>query len=293
MVVIDNYSVRLVHAETKEPFKEHSGPDGKVYTEVEPDVEYFIQVAVVGTMDEVFLFDYFVDGQELSYNTACELGDGYQYCGILSIEKGISKMQALCFRRPPRNLLIQNQDTNDDTTHAWMGEIQVDVSKAMEGEMLPIEQVPADTVDVEAVDAGGITENKVLRSGQGSYSHVQEAPSEAPHYGTGEFLQTITIHYCTAVGLIHVGVLPKPDLWTFARMNKPYDNKRTNDNTLLYNNTIQPKRIKSGGLVDGDSVLEEPKEYDLFDLTELPDDDDDDSNQEADGNVPFPVTPPH
>lgn len=41
MVVPDGISIRLVDAVTKIPFQEHEGPNGKFYTEVEPDVQYF------------------------------------------------------------------------------------------------------------------------------------------------------------------------------------------------------------------------------------------------------------
>jgi hypothetical protein len=33
-----------------------------------------------------------------------------------------------------------------------------------------------------------------------------------------ELIAVINLHYCSAVGLIHVGVLPKPDIYTYHRM---------------------------------------------------------------------------
>jgi hypothetical protein len=43
MVQVGDFSVHLVDAETKTPFKEHV-KDGKTYAEVEPDIDYFIAV---------------------------------------------------------------------------------------------------------------------------------------------------------------------------------------------------------------------------------------------------------
>ena len=42
---IDGFTVELVNAETKRPFKEHQIPDGRIYIEVEPDAGYFIRLA--------------------------------------------------------------------------------------------------------------------------------------------------------------------------------------------------------------------------------------------------------
>ena len=68
MVVAGNYSVRLVNAETKEAFKEHKAPDGKIYAEIEPGVDYFIEIEVVGgDPGHVSYWNSTVDGKEFSY----------------------------------------------------------------------------------------------------------------------------------------------------------------------------------------------------------------------------------
>ncbi|CAB9515923.1 expressed unknown protein [Seminavis robusta] len=280
MVVVGNVSACLVNAETKEPFKEHRGPDGNVYAEVEPDMEYFIEIAVVGIPNKAFDFGFVVDGKRLSYQQPCELKHGRQHCGIVSVENGTRVNQALCFRQPKRD--TQNLDPY---SQALVGEIQVDVFDAISVGLQAPSDIQASTIDVAAVDAG-IGEDKILRSGQGSIEQVTHHPAMALTYASGQFLQTITIHYCTAMGLIHAGVLPKPDIWTFARMGMK---KRPISHDIL---KIQPKRIKSGGLFVGDSLLEEPKEFDFFDLTHLQDEDDKD-NSASDADFHHPVTPPH
>ena len=40
---VSDFTVELVAADTKQPFKEHMSPDGQVYAEVEPDVDYFME----------------------------------------------------------------------------------------------------------------------------------------------------------------------------------------------------------------------------------------------------------
>ena len=32
---------------------------------------------------------------------------------------------------------------------------------------------------------------------------------------------TVTLNYCAALGLMEVGVLPKPDMWEYHRMKNP------------------------------------------------------------------------
>ena len=44
MVRVGHFTVNLVRADTKEVFKEHTGPDNNTYAEVEPGVDYFIRV---------------------------------------------------------------------------------------------------------------------------------------------------------------------------------------------------------------------------------------------------------
>ena len=65
MVQIGEFSVRLVDAETKISFKEHTAPDGKTYAEVEPNQEYFI--AVKQRSGEKVVFEFEVDGNDLGY----------------------------------------------------------------------------------------------------------------------------------------------------------------------------------------------------------------------------------
>eukprot|EP00957_Ditylum_brightwellii_P023484 1772066-Ditylum_brightwellii.AAC.1 len=83
-------------------------------------------------------------------------------------------------------------------------------------------------------------------------------------YEKGEIMEEFGLFYCTTVGLIYAGVLPKPPLWDHARMLKPFDPKTSTGGKEL---DIQPEIIVHEG-VDG---IIERKEYELFDLTQLSD----------------------
>eukprot|EP00984_Skeletonema_dohrnii_P020168 scaffold9754_cov97-Skeletonema_dohrnii-CCMP3373.AAC.1 len=65
MVKVGDFTVELVAADTKEAFKAHTAPDGQVYAEVEPDMDYFISVKCDKGGVMTFIF---VDGVDLGYH---------------------------------------------------------------------------------------------------------------------------------------------------------------------------------------------------------------------------------
>jgi hypothetical protein len=52
---------------------------------------------------------------------------------------------------------------------------------------------------------------KMFRSSQGESTITKHKPIRTT-YRTGQLMDTITLNYCSALGLIAVGVLPKPPL---------------------------------------------------------------------------------
>jgi hypothetical protein len=127
MVVVGNFSVRLVHADTKEPFKEHMGPDGKIYTEAEPGADYFIETEVVGgDPNKHSCWTYTVDGKGLGYYTWLNMSDGKDYIGIWSCLDGIAKDLALSFQRPS---IVGSESSTVNGTLA--GSVKVEVSEAI------------------------------------------------------------------------------------------------------------------------------------------------------------------
>ena len=76
MVVYRGFSVQLVDAETKEPFKEFS-KDNKHYAEVEPGAEYFIRLQrVAGGTSSIVRSSFTVDGVDLGYHLNHNLVEG-------------------------------------------------------------------------------------------------------------------------------------------------------------------------------------------------------------------------
>ncbi len=106
------------------------------------------------------------------------------------------------------------------------------------------------------------------------------------HYKPGSLLQSITLQYCTTVGLIQVGVLPKPESWEYHRLRHPADKSKA----ATRGADIEPELMKlQTRNPNGDLVQE--RTYELFDLTHLEDNegeyDDDDDNDDGDDDEDF------
>lgn len=95
----------------------------------------------------------------------------------------------------------------------------------------------------------------------------------ATRYHRGRSLESITVNYCTALGLIQAGVLPKPNNpWDEHRMVNPL--KRGNSSNRHAVN-VELKRIKYGVIMeDGSELATASKECDFLDLSGAPSDDD-------------------
>jgi len=79
-----SFTVELVNALTKEPFIEHSGSDGKIYVEVEPEADYFIKISSsVDPKVQKLVVGIEIDGNDIGYDTYlhpyknCTLWEGY------------------------------------------------------------------------------------------------------------------------------------------------------------------------------------------------------------------------
>ena len=101
MVVTDGISIRLVDAVTKIPFQEHEGPNGKFYTEVEPDVQYFVEMNIVGGDADRLVMDAYVDGKRVPTHVTVRRNGGRYLLGINAEQADGSKTKtAFCFRTP-------------------------------------------------------------------------------------------------------------------------------------------------------------------------------------------------
>jgi hypothetical protein len=78
----------------------------------------------------------------------------------------------------------------------------------------------------------------------------------------GELLHSVTLKYCTVVGLIQAGLLPKPPLWEFQRLLYP------REESPLAAGFVPP--APQSYIVAGNKELGiEERQYDLYDLTSL------------------------
>jgi hypothetical protein len=86
----------------------------------------------------------------------------------------------------------------------------------------------------------------------------------------GRLLDVITLHYCSAVGLMNVGVLAKPDIYTWHRMNT-----KKRQISAVNIPIVTPKRIRKSSTVtvNGRELSNIEDFSDLYDLSELPSDD--------------------
>jgi len=256
MVQQGDFTVQLVDAETKVPFKEHY-KDDKVYVEVEPDIDYFISMKKTGKSDPGCSKCYFgIDNRNLGYyrryNNEC-VYDSPSFCGLLQYENGVSTHNALKFVKPPIN------DDGSSTSRLLMGKIELKVYEGIfDGYKQPRNSSrsscdswkDAPTLESKKTKA---TEKKILRSVEGSIKLSKSVDSMGIRYRTGRLLDTIVLNYCAAVGLIEVGVLQKPsDVWGYQRMLCPLKSK---DSLPV----AASKKIRTQTTVSGSA--------ELFDLT--------------------------
>ena len=213
MVVRSGFEVQLVDAKTKLPFKEHE-KDGKIYVEAEPDAEYFIAIRRIDAPGIPVIQSYFyVDGTSLGYHsnhTKVEMTPSYK--GIFSRTNGISKTISLKFSKPK---LAKDRDGY----RGGMGKVEV---KIYEGVFKGMKTHFSDiSSDFESAVAGaanaGDGKKKFLLSTKGTTTtgkiEVDKASGVSkPHasYKAGHLIDSIVLFYCSALGMIEVGVLGKP-----------------------------------------------------------------------------------
>lgn len=222
MVQMYDFDLRLVSAEeTKTQFKEHEKA-GKVYVEVEPGAEYFISMQKIRVSTTDLYCKFSVDGKDLGYY--CPLGAASvnskpSLHGVFSRVNGVTSDKALMFVKA-----MFSRDATISNGGPAMGQVKLDVYQAVyQGQTHAISNYSssfsAATIDP---NQSAMAKKKGLRSGEGK-SVITKTTSSAIQnsYAQGAFLYSITLNYCAAVGLIHVGVLPKPPLWAYHRMLHP------------------------------------------------------------------------
>jgi hypothetical protein len=264
MVQHGDFKIELVYADTKMPFKEHI-KDGKIYVEVEPDVEYFISIQQTGaSRGGTTIMQYFVDEQFLGYQDTYPYLQCEQvpfYGGVCTMTNSVSIMTALKFTKPR----ISADGTNVKRG-LLMGKVEVDMydgtSDGFEEDQRSNFSSSFSAVDLDLdldQDQSGYAKKKSLRSGEGETTVSDNCSGKMSTYKLGALLDTVTLNYCAAPGLIEVGVLEKPGAWTHHRMKRPAELDQGAPR-------VRPKRIPDPGISG-------PKTVELFDLSAVGSDD--------------------
>ncbi|GKY99190.1 hypothetical protein MPSEU_000874400 [Mayamaea pseudoterrestris] len=237
MVVRSGFEVQLVNAVSKVSFKEHD-KDGETYVEVEPDVDYFVAIRRInaGPLMVAYII---VDGNNLGYKI-CYLEykqvitsePAYWYTGIWSRIDGEEKRSALRFVKP--------NWTKEDTGYKELtGYVEVALYEGVANDAKSVEPTNCISkfkpnlmmkVNFEC-ECACMSKKKYLLSAPGSTTPPAPVKSGAKgnenggtystSYTPGALIDRIKLHYCTAVGLTEVGILPKPPLWEYQRLTHP------------------------------------------------------------------------
>lgn len=199
MVKVGGVTVELVAADTKEPFKEHVAPDGQIYAEVEPDMDYYISVSsnIRGVK-----FDFLVDGVDLGYSS---IKLKSRYYGHRERKDGKETMTALHFNK--------TREAQHVAPDMLTGKVEVKVYEL--GTKYYTQCAMDDFVSASLTAESTLGGKKCIKSttsGSHSFerSSVKRKGDLVRRYKTGRHICTITINYCSALGLIYHKILPPP-----------------------------------------------------------------------------------
>ena len=279
MVVVNNFKFQIVSTEddNKTPFKEwESKTNLKTYVEVEPDAEYFLSVEMVQASSTSLLCVYYVDGKCLGYYDAFPANRklGPIFRGIFSRSNStVTTMKALKFVKASFHSSNKEDRVGfGSEIGAGMGIIEMKVYQAIENgytstgnEKSFASSFTTSSIDIE--DGAVVTMKKNLRTGEGNKSVVTKASNmNRLNYLKGPQLYTIPLNYCATLGLISVGILPKPPAWVHARMLHP--SKLTAE---------EKQRVEKGIT----NVSQNERGKDVLELNDSDDSDNDDSDSDT------------
>lgn len=282
MVAVEGgFKIELVEANTKTSYKEHYS-DGKVFVEVEPNAEYFVSIQRVEKAKCPLGITFTIDGKNLGwlcwYRNINIPSPIPRYIGLFERKNGIALSRALKFVTPTILNGLPNNNHNDKkrTNDPMIGEVRVDIYEENVNERRIEENSNSELVpdlitkmdEAPAVISGDVVKSKktVITSVAGT-SEQMEKVEAVPKGSTGKLLQSVTLYYGTVVGLIHVGVIPKPEnIYEAFKLENP--SKRQMSELL-----VEPKRLKFTKTVqseDGKDVVVEEYYKESFDLSQLP-----------------------
>jgi hypothetical protein len=215
MVRVGSFSVELINAETMQMFQEHQHASHH-YVEIEPNAQYWVRV--YNHLETKCKCKLEVDGNELGSGFSVRGGD-FSDNGASSRVDMINAKRALQVKKA-----IESR-RHDAARGFWIGSVKVKFYNAIRTEERwhnACENRQSSWQRGDAPRECSSDGKKAVVSSLGTIEHTSHAkPGIYTLYARGEWLQTIELHYCTAVGLIHVGVLPKPPAWDYQRMIFP------------------------------------------------------------------------
>mmetsp|Transcript_26036 Transcript_26036/g.58416 ORF Transcript_26036/g.58416 Transcript_26036/m.58416 type:complete len:257 (-) Transcript_26036:41-811(-) len=207
-MIVGGYRLELVDATTKQPFQEHLSATGQCYAEVEPDAEYFIRLNTKTTNIKV---KFKVDGVDLGCKTRVTKPIQDKLFGSWERKSEMSQMTALRFKLAR---LAKPEEGMLGGGHEVTGRVEMEVYK-----LGPVKDMkekkeckPDTSTALEQSFQTKTGGKKCIMSTQGTTTLVtkRKASKKSVRYATGPLLQTVTLHYCTAAGLVLNKILSAP-----------------------------------------------------------------------------------
>jgi len=264
MVQRHDFVVEMVDAQTRQPFKEHPGRNGyDSYVEVEPGVEYFLKLK--SYYKKLIITTFEVDGKDLGYRNSFSPGNlgKDKIKGLWKYENNTSSHTAL---KVDKMVFVPN-NTSSTVKDTKVGEINVYIyEKILMGGYYYLNDHSINWEGQSGVQNGDGIGKKMVKSSVGNASNFKSGNGRRSNCRKGQLLGTIKLKYCSTVGLIAAGVLPKAPQWEWIKMIKPsvINDKKLDLKPILIDHSLRSP--------DGE-VIEE-KKIEMFDLTSMLDDDD-------------------
>lgn len=255
MVKIGDFSVQLVHAETGEPFPEVSSPiDGKTYAEVEPNAEYKIRVKT--EYYNPVRCDFWVDGNKLNYYKKLEKS---KFFDMVLFETRGGMMIETAFKFAKASVL--DRPTGAQAPKQWTGYVEVQFSEAIiMGKLKYAEHSIQNWKHQNVGSVVGAKKQKGVTSQRGDVHKTYKENPVFIHHEKGMTFNSIKLYYCSTIGLIENGILPKPPNYEFQKVRraKPYLKSPVGKRFR-----VEPKEVT---LTSNDANISS-KKYEIFDLT--------------------------
>jgi hypothetical protein len=263
-MIVGDFSVQIINADTELPFKKHVRDDGKVFAEVEPDADFWVELQVIGGPEErEAYFQIFIDGNKLEQYFWSKKSYGKHWEGLTSFQNEEWTQKSFRFHVPE---FRHDKSSSVSASTAMMGNVTVQNSEAIhvmttdadfQGGMS--QQVTKVTVN----DGGGL-ESKTLRTVAGKSRGATPLDTWDVKVNGG-LLEEITINYCTTLGLIHANILPKPPAWDYHRLRFGLSDDEKEE---MSDSEFSCKKIVTQATYgpDGKELVKE-KFFELFDLT--------------------------